>query len=376
VSALEERGGSGVEFGLIGLARSGKTTVFDALTGGHAPTGGHEAGAPHVGVVKLPDPRLDELVAHFKPKKSTRADVRYLDFPGASFARGFGREGASAAVLSALARSEALVHVVRAFRSERVSHPESSVDPHRDVATVDLELAFADLAFVQKRLERLGIAVRSAKAGERGAGEKEMALLERLKVGLEAEVPLHGQTLSPEDWRLLENYSFLTAKPMLLLLNIDEDDASRAEELEAEFRDRWAAPHRGVAALCAKVEMELGELSEEEAAEFRADMGVPESARELLVRRSFELLDLISFFTVNPEDGHAWVVPRGTTALTAAGRVHSDMERGFIRAEVVGWRELLECGSLAEARKRGLLRLEGKQYEVQDGDVLHILFSV
>jgi GTP-binding protein YchF len=365
-----------VEFGLIGLARSGKTTVFDALTGGHAPAGGHEAGAPHVGVVKLPDPRLDELVAHFKPKKSTRADVRYLDFPGAGFARGFGREGASAAVLNALAGSDALIHVVRAFRSERVSHPEGGVDPPRDVATVDLELAFADLAFVQKRLERLDVAVRSAKAGERGAGEKEMALLERVKAGLEAEVPLHGQTLSADDWRLLENYPFLTAKPMLLLLNIDEDDASRAEEVEAEFRDRSAAPHRGVAALCAKIEMELGELSEEEAAEFRADMGLPESARELLVRRSFELLDLISFFTVNPEDGHAWVVPRGTTALAAAGKVHSDMERGFIRAEVLGWRELLDCGSLAEARKRGLLRLEGKQYEVQDGDVLHILFSV
>jgi hypothetical protein len=163
---------------------------------------------------------------------------------------------------------------------------------------------------------------------------------------------------------------------MLLLLNIDEADVSRADELEAEFRRRWAGPHRDVAALCAKIELELGELSEEEAAEFRADLGVPEAGRDLVIRRSFDLLGLISFFTVNPEDGHAWVVPRGTTALTAAGKVHSDMERGFIRAEVLGWRELLDSGSLAEARKQGILRLEGKQYEVQDGDVLHILFSV
>ena len=365
-----------MDFGLIGLARSGKTTVFDVLTGGHVPTGTYETGGPHVGVVKLPDPRLDELVAHFKPRKSTHADVRYLDFPGAAFAKGFGREGVSAEVLTALARTDALIHVVRVFRSERVPHPEGSVDPHRDVAAMDLELAFADLAFVQKRLERLDIAVRSAKAGERAAGEKEVALLERIKAGLEAETPLRAQALSPDEWRLLHDYNFLTAKPMLLLLNIDEADVSRADELEAESRRRWAGPHRDVAALCAKIELELTELSEEDAAEFRADLGVPETGRDLVIRRSFELLGLISFFTVNPEDGHAWVVPRGTTALAAAGKVHSDMERGFIRAEVLGWRELLDSGSLAEARKQGVLRLEGKQYEVQDGDVLHILFSV
>jgi hypothetical protein len=241
---------------------------------------------------------------------------------------------------------------------------------------MDLELAFADLAFVQKRLERLDIAVRSAKAGERAAGEKEVALLGRIKAGLEAETPLRAQTLSPDEWRSLHDYNLLTAKPMLLLLNIDEADVSRADELEVEFRRRWAGPHRDVAALCAKIELELGELSEEEAAEFRADLGVPETGRDLVIRRSFELLGLISFFTVNPEDGHAWIVPRGTTALAAAGKVHSDMERGFIRAEVLGWRELLDSGSLAEARKQGVLRLEGKQYEVQDGDVLHILFSV
>jgi GTP-binding protein YchF len=364
-----------MDFGLIGLARSGKTTVFDVLTSGHVPTGTYETGGPHVGVVKLPDPRLDELIAHFKPKKGTHADVRYFDFPGAAFTKGFGREGASVEVLTALTRADALIHVVRLFRSERVPHPEGTIDPQRDVATMDLELAFADLAFIQKRLERLDIGVRSAKAGERAAGEKEMALLERIKAGLEAETPLRAQTLSPDEWRSLHDYNLLTAKPMLLLLNIDEADASRASELEAEFRD-WAGPHRDVAALCAKIELELGELSEEEVAEFRTDLGVPEAGRDLVIRRSFELLDLISFFTINPEDGHAWVVPRGTSALAAAGKVHSDMERGFIRAEVLGWRELLDSGSLAEARKQGVLRLEGKQYEVQDGDVLHILFSV
>ncbi len=365
-----------MDFGIIGLGQSGKTTVFDALTGVHAPTGTYEAGGLHVGVVKLPDTRLDEVAAHFKPKKTTHADVRYLDCPGAAFASGFGREGMPQDVQTALARSDALVHVVRAFRSEHVAHPEGSVDPHRDVATMDLELIYADLAFVEKRLERLDIAVRSAKAGERGAGEREIALLQRIKTGLESEAPLRIQMLSADDRRLLHDYDFLTAKPVLVLLNLDEEDVPRAGELEAEFRDRWAGPGRGVAALCGKIEMELAELSEEDAAEFRADLGVPEAARDLVIRRSFELLDLISFLTVNPEDGHAWVVPRGTVALNAAGKVHSDMERGFIRAEVLSWRELVDCGSLAEARKRGVLRLEGKQYEVQDGDVLHILFSV
>ena len=365
-----------MDFGIIGLALSGKTTVFDAITGGHVPTGTYEAGGPHVGVVKIPDERLDRLAERFQPKKATHADSRFLDFPGAVFARGFGRGGGAGEALAALGKTDALVHVVRAFRSERVPHPEGSVDPHRDIGTMDMELAFADLAFLEKRLERLDTAVRSARAGEREQGERELALLRRLKSGLEAETPLRVQQASAEERRAIANYDLLTAKPELLLLNLDEADVGRAEELVGEFRGRWGGPGRDVTWLCAELEMELGELPPEEAAEMRASYGLDETGRETVIRACFDLLGLMSFFTVNPEEARAWTAPRGATAVHAAGKVHSDMERGFVRAEVLTWQELLEHGSLAEARKHGVLRVEGREYPVQDGDVIHILFSV
>jgi hypothetical protein len=365
-----------LEFGLIGLAQSGKTTVFDTLTEGRVPTGAYESGAPHMGVIKVPDERLDRLAERFQPKKATHADARFLDFPGAVFARGFGRGGSAAEAMTALGSTDALVHVVRAFRSEHVPHAEGTVDAHRDIATMDMELGFADLAFLEKRLERLGIAVRSARAGEREQGEKELALLRRLKEALEAETPLREQRLSPDEMRAIENYDLLTAKPQLLLLNIDEADVCRVDELVGEFGLRWGGPGREVVWLCAELEMELSELSPEEAAEMRTSYGLTEAGRERVIRACSDLLGLVSFFTVNPEEAHAWTVPRGTAAVHAAGKVHSDMERGFIRAEVLAWQELLEHGSMAEARKRGVLRIEGKEYQVEDGDVLHILFSV
>ncbi len=374
-SGLPERGVV-LDFGIIGLARSGKTTAFDAITGGHVPTGTYEAGGPHVGVVKVPDQRLDELGRRFQPKKTTHADARFLDFPGAVFARGFGRGGGAAQALTALGGTDALVHVVRAFRSEHVPHPEGTIDPHRDVAAMDMELAFSDLAFLEKRLERLDTAVRSARAGEREQGERELALLRRLKEGLEAETPLREQVLSPEELRAIENYNLLTAKPELLLLNLNEGDVARADELVTEFGGRWGGPRRRAAWLCAELEMELGQLSPEEAVEMRASYGLSEAGRDSVVRACFDLLGLVSFFTINPEEAHAWIVPRGMTAVRAAGKVHTDMERGFVRAEVLTWQELLQHGSLAEARRHGVLRVEGREYQVQDGDVIHILFSV
>jgi len=373
-----------MDLAIIGLDRSGRTTVFNALTHGHAATGTYGADAEiHMGVMKVPDDRLDRLGDAFKPKKVSHADIRYLDFPGALSGFGSG-EGPSSQFLGALGNADALVHVVRAFRSETVPHPEGSVDPDRDVAAMDLELAFADLTLVQKRLDKLDIEVRSARAGERDAGEKEMALLQRLKQGLEADVPLRSQSLSEEEARSLVHYQFLTSKPLLLVLNIDEGDVDKAAELEADARSRWRGPGRDALALCGKLEMELAELSDEEAAEFRTEMGLSGPGPERVARASQDLLGLITFFTVNPEDAHAWTTPRATPALRAAGKVHSDMERGFIRAEVLTWQELLDCAqagapvtsALAEARKRGILRMEGKGYEVQDGDVVHILFNV
>lgn len=361
-----------MQLGIVGLARSGKTTVFNAVTRGHARTGSFGHGVePNVGTVKVPDHRLDRLAALFKPKKVTHADITYLDFPG-----GFSREGAAPQLLASLARADALVAVIRAFEDDTVPHPLGSVEPARDIAALNLELAFADAAFLEKRLERLDTAVRSMKAGERETAERELALLRRMKADLEREVPIRAQQLTPEERRLLSSYQFLTDKPLLIVLNLGERDLPRASEIEAGYRERFGGPGVGVTALCGKLEAELAELPPEEAAEFARDLGVTESGLDRMVRLSYELVGLVSFFTVGPDECRAWTVRRGTPAQQAAGKIHSDMERGFIRAEVVRWDELLADGSLAEARKRGHLRQEGKQYIVQDGDVMHVLFNV
>jgi hypothetical protein len=361
-----------LDLGIVGLERSGKSTVFGALTRGHAHTASYGAIEPSIGVVKVPDERLDRLAEVLHPRKVTYIEARYLDFPGSLSLRG----EAPPAYLAALAQCDALVHVVRAFRDEAVPHPQGSVDPVRDVANVDLELAFGDAAALQRRHERLEIAVRSARPGERDAGERELALLQRLTKALEAELPLRAQELSPDDRRTISGYQLLTDKPLLIVLNIDEADVGRLREIEAEYAARWAGPRVGVAAICAKLERELGELTEEEAAEFRRDMGLEEGAIDRILRFAQELLGLHTFFTVGDTEGRAWALPAGGSALDAATRIHSDIARGFIRAEVIGWREIIECGSWAEARKRGLQRTEGKQYVVQDGELINILFNV
>ena len=366
-----------MELAIVGLARSGKTTVFDALTHGHAPTGTYAAEAElHIGAVKVPDERLDKLAPLFKPKKTTHADIQFVDVPGGLTWRGAGRgEGQPPQVQAALDRADALVHVVRAFRNDAVPHPEGSVDPGGDVDAFNLELVFADLGIVERRLERLDTVVRSARAGEREAGEKELTLLRRVKAGFEQEKPLYAQGLSTDELHSLGNYNLLSAKPLLTLLNVGEGDIARQPEIESEYRAK-AGPQTAVAALCGKLEMELNDLSEEEAAEFRADLGLGEPAEGRISRLAFDLLGLISFFTVGEDECRAWPIPKGTPAVRAAGRIHTDLEKGFIRAEVIRWDDLLELGSLAEARKRGVLRGEGKTYEVQDGDVFHVLFNV
>jgi len=362
-----------MDLGIIGLERSGKTTLFQAVTHGHAHVAAHGAMEPSVGVVKIPDERLDRLCAVLHPKKVTHAEVRYLDFPGGLSLRGAGPSGA---FLAALSQCDALVHVVRAFRDETVPHPEGSIDPDRDIAAVNLELAFADIGMLERRYEKLEITVRSARAGEREAGERELALVRRLREALEREEPLRAQQLSAEERRIISGYQLLTGKPQLIVVNIDEADVSRAAGIEVDFADRWAGSGVQVAALCAKLERELAELSDEEAAEFRRELGLIEGGLERMLRLSQQVLGLITFFTVNEAEGRAWPIAAGSTALEAAGKVHTDMARGFIRAEAIGWQELAEAGSFAEARKHGLLRTEGKQYIVQDGDLLHMLFNV
>jgi hypothetical protein len=363
-----------MDLGIIGLARSGKTSLFNAVTHGSAAVGAYSSRErPNVGVVHVPDARVDALAAIFKPKRTTYAEVRWVDYPVA----GFGPEGPGAPFLAELASMDAIVHVVRAFEDESVPHPEGGVDPHRDIESLDLELTFADLALIERRLGRLETEIRSAKAADRGPLERDHALLTMLQEGLEAGRAVREIELSGEHERDLAHYQFVTRRPVLLVLNIGEDEVGRTAAIEAEFAANHARPGVAVVALCAKLEAELAALEPADAAEFRRDLGLAEeSLADRAIGSAYELLGLQSFITVDGSECRAWTVRRGATALEAAGKVHSDMERGFIRAEVARWDELAEAGSLAELRRRGKLRTEGRSYVVQDGDVLHVLFNV
>jgi GTP-binding protein YchF len=323
--------------------------------------------------VKVPDDRLDRLAVLVNARKTTYIEARILDFPSFSV----GKKGPPAQLLGSLSTCDLLVHVVRAFSGESLSDQPGGVDPPRDVAALDLELALADLGVIERRIERMTAEMRSLAAGARGAYERELALMQRLKTGLEAEVPIRALDITAEELALLPGFNLLTAKPLLVVLNVAEDDAPRAEAIEAETAAALGSKGIGLVALAAKTEADLTELTEEEAQEFRRELGLPpEPASGRLLLASMSLLGQISFFTAGPQDTHAWSVAAGTPAVKAAGKIHSDIERGFIRAEVIGWEEYLECGSLVEAKKRGLLRVEGKTYIVQDGDVINVLFNV
>jgi GTP-binding protein YchF len=323
--------------------------------------------------VKVPDDRLDKLAVLVKARKVTYLEQRILDFPSLSV----GKKGPAPQLLGALATSDLFVHVVRAFKDESIPHPSESIDPARDVAALDLELALADLGIIERRLDRIAAEMRSMAAGARGAYEREAALLGRLKASLEAEKPIRALGLTEEELASLGGFNLLTSKPLLVVLNVDESDAGRTEELEAGLLTKIGGPKVAVIALAAKAEADLAELSAEEAAEFRGELGLPsEPALGRLLQATVTLLGLIAFFTAGPQDTHAWSVPEGTTAVKAAGRIHSDIERGFIRAEVIGWQDYVECVTLVEAKKRGLLRVEGKTYVVQDGDVINVLLNV
>ena len=365
-----------MQLGIVGLARSGKTTVFNAVTRGSAQVGAYSSSSqPNIGVVNVPDARVDRLAAVYKPKKVTYATIQYVDFPaaGESFGKG---EGPAGKFINELARMDALIHVVRAFEDDAVPHPEVSIDAERDIATMDLELAFLDLSIIEKRLQRLETEMRSVKAGERDQMQRLKDLLTRMKAGLENERPLREQGLTDEDNKLLEGSQFLTAKPLLVIVNVGEGQLDGRTELEAKLREQFQRTGRDAAVFAGKFEMDLNELSDEEAEEFRASVGVTESGMAGAIRLSYQLLGLISFLTAGPDECRAWTVEAGSTAPVAAGKIHSDLQRGFIRAEVMGFEDLIAAGSEAEVKKRGQMRTEGKQYIVQDGDVLNILFNV
>ncbi|MBX5444157.1 redox-regulated ATPase YchF [Sphaerobacter sp.] len=362
---------------IIGLPQSGKTTVFNALTRSEAPTGVFSTGEeePNLATVKVPDERLDVLTRMFNPRRTVPADVQYYDIAG--LAKGIHEQGMSGRLLGYLSQGAALVHVVRAFEDPSVPHPESSVDPLRDIETLNLELSFSDLALIEKRLGRIESTIPKLRGAEREANEREAEVLRRLKAALEEGTPIREVELQPEEERLLRGFGFLTAKPLLILLNVGEEQlGAPAQALVEEARARFGRPGVEVDALAGKIEAEIAVLDEEDAALFMADLGITESSRDRVIRLSYALLGLISFFTVGPDEVRAWTIRRGTPAVEAAGEIHTDIQRGFIRAEVVSYDDLIAAGGLPEARKAGKLRLEGKQYIVQDGDIVHFLFNV
>ena len=362
---------------IIGLPQSGKTTVFNALTQAEATTGLFSTGEeePNLATVKVPDARLDVLTNMFNPKRTVPADVQYYDVAGV--AKGISEQGMSGRLLGFLSQGAALVHVVRAFDDPAVPHPEGSVDPLRDIETMNLELSFSDLGLIEKRLVRLEAGIPKLRGAEREMNEREFAVLKQLHAALEEGTPIREVELQPEDEKLLRGFGFLTAKPLLILLNLSDDLlGERSAALIAEAEERFGRKGVMIDAVAGKIEAEISLLDEDDARMFLDDLGISESGRSRVIQRSYELLGLISFFTVGPDECRAWTIAAGTPAVEAAGVIHSDIQRGFIRAEVVSYDDLVETGGLPESRKAGKLRLEGKTYIVLDGDIAHFLFNV
>lgn len=358
---------------IVGLPGSGKTTVFNALTGGHAETGGYSGSraAPNISVVKVPDDRVDRLSALFSPKKTTYADVTYVDV---AIPAGAAREGTiNPDVLAQIRNADALLHVARAFDDPVAT---DAPDPWRDADDLDLEFTVADLSVIEKRLEKLKTQGRHGSQAERELAQREEELLARIEPHLSEGKPIRSFGLTDDEELLLRGYRFLTQKPVLVVLNIDEGRLAQAAELEAAGRARYDQPHSDVAAMAGKIEAEIGELPEDDARLFMDDLGIGEPSRGRVIRLTYDLLGLFSFYTAGEDECRAWTIRRGATAVEAAGAIHSDLARGFIRAEVISVDDLLDAGSTAEARRRGTLRQEGKAYEVRPDDVLQILFNV
>ncbi len=354
--------------GIIGLPRAGKTSLFKILT--HAQMDAKAAHAPtHVGVARVPDPRLERLAELYKPRKVTHATIEYVDVGGLVQDR-----ARDAAALTPLREVEALAQVVRVFEDVSVSHPSGSVNPQRDVANLELELLLADLDQAARRIERLE---KDLKKKNDAALEQELALLTRCRVALEAERPLREVEFTPAEQKMLSGFMFLSQKPMLYVLNLGDDEVKEiTSAVEQHGLGALAAkPHTTVVPICGRIEAELAELEDAEAAELLAGYGLKASGLDRVLHATYELFGLISFFTCSAAECRAWTIRRGTSALQAAGAVHSDFERGFIKAEVVRWDELLEAGSVAAARDRGRVKLEGKEYVVQEGDVIQFRHS-
>ncbi|MGI6588849.1 MAG: redox-regulated ATPase YchF [Peptococcia bacterium] len=359
-----------MKIGLVGLPLTGKTTFFNLLTSGKAETGSGKIDA-NLGTARVPDPRIDFLSDLYQPRKTIYAQIDCIDIAGLISSQGGQKSGASK-FLNDVRVCDALVHVLRAFQNPQVVHVQEEINPARDLETVEMELLFADMELIEKRIERIRTGKKITKEDQ-----AELARLEKSYAVLEEGKSMRDVDLSEEERDTMKNYAFLTEKPRLAVVNVDEEqfkqnDYPHRQELEALCKEK----NIRLLEICAQMEGEINELDEEDKALFMADLGLTEAGIELLARNAYEHLGLISFFTVGEDEVRAWTIAQGTTAKEAAGKIHSDIERGFIRAEVVKYKDIQELGTMAKVKEKGLFRLEGKTYVVEDGDIINFRFNV
>ncbi len=356
-----------MRLGIIGLPQSGKTTLFNALTRGSYPTGASTGKIEvHTAVVDVPDPRVDKLALMFKPKKSTYAKVTYADIAGLDGSAG--KSGISGTLLNQLTQMDGFIHVVRCFEDENVPHPNETIDPARDIATMDSEFILNDLIAVERKLEKLAEERKKGAGRDKGVIEREIVFFNRLHAALSEETPIRDLDISAEEDKMTAGYGFLSMKPVLVVLTLSE--GQKAPTLQYTHR------HSQLVALQGKLEMDIAQLPPEEMRMFLEEYGIEEPSLNRMIRLSYDLLGLQSFLTAGPDECRAWTVRRGAAAPEAAGEIHSDLQKGFIRAEVVAFDDLMALGGMVEAKGKGKLRLEGKEYIVKDGDILNIRFAL